>query len=683
MGLPLYVPPVESDVRSKNTTPSTQNNNRIRRTRRRSSDALREIRRRAILTEAMSQAVTTAHSDLSREQWQNRHLSRLRLERQARALESDPSHQIALNNARRESTRDPAHREPEEFMGIMQRHHDRARLLLNQELSSTTNSVTEESIQRFLANIRDPDPNMFSGATRGSNPASASSVPGPTNPRNTSVPGLPQNDGRTQFPGQGRPRGPSTHEIAPTPSYGQSIASTDQPTANEHYTNTFVGALNQELAQAGRTHHRWATEGPFPIDEPEQPPRSTMDHFMGFDEPEPPRAPRRRITSSLRRVAAPPSNPTRRPTVGWSDNANPPAPSGQSSSSATSRIFGDVNQIRNGPEAASARQYGWAVRYIDGNNVNNPLPSIHDLLSSNQVDGLGDRRRSLSPEGDGVWDTLLTTLTPDPQPPSLNSSFASTSEALAAAAAQEQPSSSQPTVVPTPNLSTPPAVPSPTARRGDEGEGSRSSVPLPVATTRAQMAAINAASRDTGSASPAGGSSGPTSATASQRIRSPFTAASAGTETGDESAVLGGVGLDEEDGCDDIDMDRRHEDFELDEDEEDEEEQAEFLGLSSQPSLARIGYLQANVTRQRLMQEQMQLQHGLARQILRERGANNGPQHPQPGVSGPHQTEEALDSLGIGGMQHIVRSLARREDIPDEWWAEAGLSRTLPREESS
>lgn len=30
------------------------------------------------------------------------------------------------------------------------------------------------------------------------------------------------------------------------------------------------------------------------------------------------------------------------------------------------------------------------------------------------------------------------------------------------------------------------------------------------------------------------------------------------------------------------------------------------------------------------------------------------------------------------GMQRIVRSLARREDIPDEWWAEAGLSRNLP-----
>ncbi|KAI0896418.1 hypothetical protein F4806DRAFT_464490 [Annulohypoxylon nitens] len=40
------------------------------------------------------------------------------------------------------------------------------------------------------------------------------------------------------------------------------------------------------------------------------------------------------------------------------------------------------------------------------------------------VDGLGDRDRSLSP--DGLWDNLLTTLTPDPQPPSVGSSFAST-----------------------------------------------------------------------------------------------------------------------------------------------------------------------------------------------------------------------------------------------------------------
>ncbi|KAK4223878.1 hypothetical protein QBC38DRAFT_486741 [Podospora fimiseda] len=50
---------------------------------------------------------------------------------------------------------------------------------------------------------------------------------------------------------------------------------------------------------------------------------------------------------------------------------------------------------------------------------------------SSRLDGLGDRNRSLSPEGDHVWHTLLTTLTPDPQPPSVGSSFASASVSAA------------------------------------------------------------------------------------------------------------------------------------------------------------------------------------------------------------------------------------------------------------
>ncbi|KAI0836704.1 hypothetical protein F5Y06DRAFT_273150 [Hypoxylon sp. FL0890] len=57
------------------------------------------------------------------------------------------------------------------------------------------------------------------------------------------------------------------------------------------------------------------------------------------------------------------------------------------------------------------------------------------------VDGLGDRDRSLSPEGDGVWDTLQSTLTPDPQPPSVGSSFASTSASTATSQHPTVPSS--------------------------------------------------------------------------------------------------------------------------------------------------------------------------------------------------------------------------------------------------
>jgi hypothetical protein len=55
-------------------------------------------------------------------------------------------------------------------------------------------------------------------------------------------------------------------------------------------------------------------------------------------------------------------------------------------------------------------------------------------LRQARLDGLGDRDRSLSPEGDAAWDTLLTSITPDPQPPSAGSSFASTSAAAAASA---------------------------------------------------------------------------------------------------------------------------------------------------------------------------------------------------------------------------------------------------------
>ncbi|CRK47675.1 hypothetical protein BN1723_007694, partial [Verticillium longisporum] len=57
------------------------------------------------------------------------------------------------------------------------------------------------------------------------------------------------------------------------------------------------------------------------------------------------------------------------------------------------------------------------------------------LRSSVGVDGLGDRTRSMSPE---VWDTLLTTLTPDPQPPSAGSSFASASALSSAATSQRR-----------------------------------------------------------------------------------------------------------------------------------------------------------------------------------------------------------------------------------------------------
>jgi hypothetical protein len=68
------------------------------------------------------------------------------------------------------------------------------------------------------------------------------------------------------------------------------------------------------------------------------------------------------------------------------------------------------------------------------NRATNHIERSHRFLRQQRLDGLGDRDRSLSPDGGAAaWDTLLTSIAPDPQPPSAGSSFASTSAAAAAA----------------------------------------------------------------------------------------------------------------------------------------------------------------------------------------------------------------------------------------------------------
>jgi hypothetical protein len=46
----------------------------------------------------------------------------------------------------------------------------------------------------------------------------------------------------------------------------------------------------------------------------------------------------------------------------------------------------------------------------------------------------------------------------------------------------------------------------------------------------------------------------------------------------------------------------------------------------------------------------------------------------QEGISDPEQ---------IRGLHRIISALAEQDDVPDEWWASAGLSRNLRREEST
>ena len=56
--------------------------------------------------------------------------------------------------------------------------------------------------------------------------------------------------------------------------------------------------------------------------------------------------------------------------------------------------------------------------------TNSLQEGLRDRPLANGLDGLGDRRRSFSPDDDS-WETLLTTLTPDERLPGANSSFAS------------------------------------------------------------------------------------------------------------------------------------------------------------------------------------------------------------------------------------------------------------------
>ena len=165
------------------------------------------------------------------------------------------------------------------------------------------------------------------------------------------------------------------------------------------------------------------------------------------------------------------------------------------------------------------------------------------------LDGLGDRNRSLSPEGDNVWDLISTTLAPDPLTPSSGSSFASASA----------------------------------------------------------------------------------SAVASQNAAAP----SVGTSVTVPDAPVEAVEV----------VELCESESENSDTEGDEEDEPDVNPLTRfPPSLNSIRRSYADVTR------------------------NND--------SG----DDSLEILGgMGGLQRIVRNLATREDVPDEWWAEAGLSRMLSR----
>ncbi|KFA52147.1 hypothetical protein S40293_00550 [Stachybotrys chartarum IBT 40293] len=221
-------------------------------------------------------------------------------------------------------------------------------------------------------------------------------------------------------------------------------------------------------------------------------------------------------------------------------------------------------------------------------------------------DGLGDRRRSLSPE---VWDTLLSTLTPDPQPPSASSSFvsqvasqnagpSSTSSAPTAAASNEQAADN-------------PCEPAPE----DADEDSLVGNALPP-DAYASLSHSDLRNQITPSAH--------------WMRMNPDEHASGLMRTGpsDENRAVG------------IDL------------------------TTSNPPSWRSGSAPTWAGRYSYLDSDAHLPG------RRDR--------PLPASQLSHSSGGDEDWQG---MRRIVRSLARREDIPDEWWAEAGLSRTLPQDD--
>ncbi|KAL7814414.1 hypothetical protein V8C26DRAFT_143773 [Trichoderma gracile] len=216
---------------------------------------------------------------------------------------------------------------------------------------------------------------------------------------------------------------------------------------------------------------------------------------------------------------------------------------------------------------------------------------------SNSYDGLGDRDRSLSPEG---WDTLLSTLTPDPQPPSATSSFAS-----AAASQNAGPSNAPPPAPGVPDEAADGACESGHEMSDDDDDNNNNNN---YANWHSRADSLN---RDVGVV----------------RLYS-----------------LNGV-------------------------------PAPGVPLPRPESLRRIRSLAPR-------EHPLSLPHGRTSGSGSE--DESRPVRLQPnreGSAGSGRGAQTGDEEW-SGMQRIVRSLAAREDIPDEWWAEAGLNRTLPQDGS-
>ncbi|RDA87746.1 hypothetical protein CP532_2493 [Ophiocordyceps camponoti-leonardi (nom. inval.)] len=291
-----------------------------------------------------------------------------------------------------------------------------------------------------------------------------------------------------------------------------------------------------------------------------------------------------------------------------------PPPNDRSSTGTDMPPPGSYSAVAIMTRASGPRYQSSLLR--DSNGVRRPPLGRHAFA----VDGLGDRDRSLSPE---VWDTLLTTLTPDPQPPSAGSSFSSLTQ--------------HPEWTP-PNRSTPDALDEAVAdAQCDSCDHSDTSMEeedenADLRATRPHRPQLREPHRRI---SPFN-LSGPTSAERGALFSWAIPAGSAPRARGDsnDDAMVRSVPL------------------------------ARLLNGGAEPWAS---------------------QGSPGDEASEEEGGSSGRRQANNNNSNNSgdssaQTVTLSSEEDWSGMRRIVSSLARREDIPDEWWAEVGLSRTLRRD---
>ncbi|RKU44371.1 hypothetical protein DL546_002709 [Coniochaeta pulveracea] len=306
-------------------------------------------------------------------------------------------------------------------------------------------------------------------------------------------------------------------------------------------------------------------------------------------------------------------------------------------------------------------------------NFHTRLNRSEYLSQQGAMDGLGDRNRSVSPEGYDVWETLLTTVTPDPQPPSIGSSFTSASASMVAS--QSAVTASSATSFTNPETAEERVGHEPGCESDGETDSDNDDTVgglLPITSQQLEVLVRNR-----------GPEAERLEASAAQ-----LRAAARRIPRTERSRILEAMG----DATRSVQAGfRRHDDAV-----QRHNEAVRQHSVSAQ-NLANIRRRLAAVrARDRRLVLGPHAEDGGQAHAgeTGETGSNptdspdtGAQQNPvpasEPAVPPSHFLTHTLGGGGTGGMQNIIRALAQRQDIPNSWWAEAGLSRNIPDYDTS